>query len=77
MTSALTASVCPVCSEYSGGELHDWDLNVGRDGWNQMTPKVSHPALGNNMWYSDAHDFAKQIPQFQPNDGYIMRWRGE
>ena len=46
------------------------------DNWGQMTPKILHATLAKNVWFSNDNEFKKEIPVFNKNNKYIMRWRG-
>jgi hypothetical protein len=57
--------------------LMDMYDTIEQDPWNGMTPTVEHPALSQNIWYSNDQDFIDEIPDFDSADNYYMRWRGE
>merc|ERR1711981_271953 len=44
--------------------------------WGKNVPIVEHPANSNDLWYSNDNDFKKEIPGFNRNNKYMMRFRG-
>jgi hypothetical protein len=44
--------------------------------WNGWTPDVAHVVLEQNIWYSNDAAFVSNIPDFNSNDNFYMRWRG-
>ena len=59
-----------------GQTLKDWEATVHDDIWNDWEPRVSHPALANEVWYQSDSDFVRDIPSFRSSDFYVMRFRG-
>ena len=47
-----------------------------RENWNDMTPIVSHFEHKKKLWYSNDNDFKREIPGFNKNNKYMMRFRG-
>ena len=45
--------------------------------WNGWTPDVAHPALNQNVWYSNDAAFVADIPSFNSLDNFYMRFHGQ
>jgi hypothetical protein len=44
--------------------------------WDDQKPIVAHQEHSTKIWYSNDNDFKKEIPGFNKNDRYAMRWSG-
>jgi len=82
----LSASVCKAwlpglyfeAYVWPGRYLRDMQDGVSDTVWpNAGNPIVSHPALGQNVWYNSDNHFISEIPLFDRRDRYMMRWRGQ
>ena len=65
--------------QYKGGKLADWAKNVHANNWkpNGQNYKLRHWSLQKGIWYSNDNDFKREIPKFNQNNKYVMRWRGQ
>ena len=61
---------------HNGGNLARRGSPLWRS-WNGMKAFVTHPAHAKDVWFSNDNDFKKEIPKFNKNNQYLMRWSGE
>jgi len=71
---------------YTGGTIGSWGSSIHADNWRPAQdrvaqskaakPIVTHATFNKDMWYSNDNDFKKEIPKFNKNDKYVLRFRG-